>query len=54
MTAPRAEPVYFGPDDRPLFGWIHRPQRAARYSLGLVLCNPFGYEAICAHRALRH
>src|SRR5207245_1595647 len=22
--------------------------------LGLVLCNPFGYEAICAHRTLRH
>ena len=54
MTAPRAEPVYFGPDARPLFGWIHRPQRAARCSLGLVLCNPVGYEAICAHRALRH
>ena len=55
MTAPRAEPVYFGPDDRPLFGWIHRPPHgAARASLGLALCNPFGYEAICAHRALRH
>jgi alpha/beta superfamily hydrolase len=55
VTAPRAEPVYFGPDDRPLFGWIHRPPHgAARASLGLVLCNPFGYEAICAHRALRH
>ena len=54
MTAPRAEPVYFGPDDRPLFGWIHRAEHRARAPLGLVLCNPFGYEAICAHRALRH
>ena len=54
MTVPRAEPVYFGPDDRPLFGWIHRPQHPARAPLGLALCSPFGYEAICAHRTLRH
>lgn len=47
-----AEPLYFGPDDRPLFGWLHRAPTPVR--LGLVVCNPFGYESVCAHRSLRH
>jgi alpha-beta hydrolase superfamily lysophospholipase len=48
----RAEPLYFGPEARPLFGWLHRAPARAR--LGLVICNPFGYEAICTYRVLRH
>jgi pimeloyl-ACP methyl ester carboxylesterase len=55
MTS-RPEPFYFGPPERPLFGLLHRPDapsaRARR--VGLVVCTPFGYEAICAPRALRH
>ena len=55
MSAPRAEPRYFGPRDRPLFGWLHRPPSAVpARSTGVVICNPFGYEALCAHRSLRH
>jgi pimeloyl-ACP methyl ester carboxylesterase len=49
MTKP--EPFFFDTDARPLFGWLHRADRPGR--LGLVVCNPFGYEAICAHRGLR-
>jgi alpha-beta hydrolase superfamily lysophospholipase len=55
----RALPLYFGAqglanddDARPLFGWLHSAPAPAR--LGLVICNPFGYEAICTHRVLRH
>lgn len=46
--------MFFGPQHRPLFGWLHRaePQRAR--PIGLLICNPFGYEAVCAHRTLRH
>lgn len=60
---PRAEPFYFGPDTRPLFGWLHRPERSASSNgeatrrpppVGVVLCAPFGYEGICAQRSLRH
>ena len=52
---PRAEPRYFGPPDRPLFGWLHRPATGViRRSTGIVICNPFGYEALSAHRSLRH
>jgi alpha/beta superfamily hydrolase len=47
-----AEPTFFGPESRRLAGWLHRPAGSARD--GVVLCNPFGYEAICAHRSLRH
>jgi alpha-beta hydrolase superfamily lysophospholipase len=50
MTRP--EPFYFGPETRPLFGWLHRAPAPSR--LGLVICNPFGYEAICTYRVLRH
>ena len=45
-------PIHFGPDDRLLFGWIHHPARAGR-GLGLVICNAFGYEAMCTHRTVR-
>src|SRR4029079_18089058 len=50
---PEPTPTFFGPADRPLFGWVHHAPAGAA-SLGLVVCNPFGYEAICAHRTLRH
>lgn len=48
----RAEAIYFGPPDRACAGWLHRTEGAAQ--VGIVVCNPFGYEAICAHRSLRH
>ena len=53
---PQSEPIFFGAAKRPLFGWFHVPVRvedAQRAKLGLVICNPFGYEAICAHRSLK-
>ena len=54
---PHSEPIFFGATKRPLFGWFHLPlhlEEPKRAKLGLVICNPFGYEAICAHRSLRH
>lgn len=53
MSAP-PEPFYFGPEARPLLGLLHRPLAPPSHGLGLVVCNPFGYESICAHRSLRH
>jgi alpha-beta hydrolase superfamily lysophospholipase len=52
MSTP-AQPLYFGAEQRPLFGWLHRPASAPR-NLGIVLCSPSGYEAICTHRSYRH
>lgn len=36
-------PVWFGPDPRPLFGWLHRPA-GGRARGGVVLCPPVGDE----------
>lgn len=48
----RPEGLFFGDGSRPRFGWVHRP--AVGNGVGLVIVPPFGYEAICAHRSLRH
>jgi predicted alpha/beta hydrolase len=49
-----AEPLWFGPLARPLFGWLHRPAAPGALTAGIVICNPFGNEALCAHRSIRH
>ncbi|MGC1524369.1 MAG: alpha/beta fold hydrolase [Steroidobacteraceae bacterium] len=36
-----------------MFGWLHLPDGARTADVGMVICNPFGYEAICSHRSLR-
>jgi alpha-beta hydrolase superfamily lysophospholipase len=48
------EPTYFGDVERPLFGWLHRPAQATIAAIGLLVCSPLGYEAVCAHRSLKH
>jgi len=47
----RGVATYFG-SPRAKFGWVHTPSQQS--GIGLVIVPPFGYEAICAHRALRH
>ena len=45
-------PFYFDVSGSRCFAWLHRGRPQAR--VGIVLCNPFGYEAVCAHRTLRY
>lgn len=45
--------LYFGPEERSLFGWLHAPPGLAAAPFGVILCNPLGYEYICAHRTVR-
>lgn len=54
MTSPPAQPLYFGPQDRALFGWLHRPAAGPARNIGIVTCGPTGYEAICTHRTYRY
>lgn len=49
-----AEAGWFGPQDRPRFGWLYRPETPSANSVGVVIVPPFGREDICAHRTLRH
>jgi predicted alpha/beta hydrolase len=53
MSASRAQPFYFGPAERGLFGWLQLPGPETARDLGIVLCSPSGYEAICTHRTYR-
>ena len=47
-------PIYFGTDDRPLFGWFHPPAASLQRPMGVLLCNPIGEDMVRAHRPFRH
>lgn len=47
-----AQPVFFGPDSMPLFGWLHGLE-GAHQDVGIVLCSPWGREEVSAHQSLR-
>jgi dienelactone hydrolase len=53
MSGPSPGPVaiWFGSPDRPLAGFVHMPKGPS--TGGVIICAPFGYEAVCAHRTLR-
>jgi alpha-beta hydrolase superfamily lysophospholipase len=53
LETPRARPHWFGEHGRELFGLYHEPA-AVRGGPAILLCNPFGYEAMCAHRSYLH
>jgi uncharacterized protein len=46
-------PIRFGPLTRQLFGVVQSPEGTAWRSHTVLLCNPFGQEAIRCHRLLR-
>jgi dienelactone hydrolase len=45
---------YCGTEDRPIAAWFHPPASPSTSGFGVVVCNPFGNETLCAHRSLRH
>lgn len=46
-------PFYFGPADRKLFAIYHAPPAGGEIRSALLLCGPFGHEAIRIHRLFR-
>ena len=52
---PAAQPVHFGDESLPAFGWWHAAIRAGdgRCRVPVLLCPPFGREDESAHRSLR-
>lgn len=46
-------PFRFGPTDRQLYGVYHPGQASRQPSQGVLLCNPFGQEAVRLHRFYR-
>jgi alpha-beta hydrolase superfamily lysophospholipase len=47
-----SRPLWFGPEDRPLFGWLHTPASGEARG-GIVLCPTLGIEAVNARYAYR-
>ena len=45
-------PFWFGPTERPLFGWLHLPEDH-QVRGGVVLCQPLGIEASCVYYSYR-
>jgi alpha-beta hydrolase superfamily lysophospholipase len=45
--------IYFDSGGNRLFGWFHTHTAHTAADVGLVICKPFGYEALCSHRGLR-
>ena len=46
-------PLFFGPPSRRLFGVFHKASPGRMQSMAVLLCNPFGQEAIRTHRLFR-
>ena len=46
-------PVRFGTETREMLGFYHAPARAVASAPAVLLCNPFGPEAIRSYRMLR-
>lgn len=53
MSPGSHQPIYFPSGGQQLFGWLHHPAGANASGWGVVVCKPFGYEALCAHRSVR-
>jgi dienelactone hydrolase len=46
-------PFYFGPANRQMFAIYHAPREAGPARAALLMCSPFGHEAIRVHRLYR-
>lgn len=46
-------PFLFGAPDRQLFGTFHPAEARSQAGMGVVICAPFGHEAIRTHRMFR-
>jgi dienelactone hydrolase len=46
-------PFYFGPANRQLFAIYHAPPHGVELRSALLICGPFGHEAIRIHRLFR-
>lgn len=49
----RARPLLFGPPQRQLFAMLHLPGDGPQSRAAVLLCPPFGQEAIRAHRTFK-
>jgi pimeloyl-ACP methyl ester carboxylesterase len=48
----RAQPIWFGEEERPAFGWLHLPP-GGKSRGGVLVCPPIGRDYLQGHYALR-
>jgi pimeloyl-ACP methyl ester carboxylesterase len=51
LPAPNALPIAFEAAGGQCFGWFHAAAEARARGVGVVLCRPLGYEAMCTYRS---
>ncbi len=51
--ATRGRSFYLPTPSDPVFAMLHRPERAVHSNTGVILCAPFGWDELSAHRSLR-
>ena len=54
VTQVERHAFYFGPDNAPLFGWLHLPRNKPAGRMGMVLCPPLGIDYVNTYPVLRH
>ena len=50
----RRDAFYLQSQGQPLFAWLHTAVNQPSLDHGVIICSPFGYEQVHAHRSLRH
>jgi pimeloyl-ACP methyl ester carboxylesterase len=51
--AARGRPFYLETATDAVFAMLHAPEEAARSDTGVIICSPFGWDELSAHRSLR-
>jgi len=47
-------PLYFGPDNKRLLGWLHRTNSPQQSNTGVVICPPLALEYMSTYRSMRY
>lgn len=47
-------PCWLNHNHEPVFSWVHLPKDKKISKMGIVICNPLGYEYSHTHRTIRH
>ena len=51
--AARGRPCYLATAPDAVFAMLHAPEETTRSDTGVILCSPFGWDELSAHRSLR-
>ncbi len=47
-------PLYFGKEDKPVFGWLHLPKSNRVLNKAIIICQPLALDYMSAYRSMRY